>query len=314
MSIAGLVVVGWIARAEAAEAGAAPSAEQVKFFESKVRPLLSAHCFECHSDKKQKAGLRLDSREAVFKGSKNGAVVTPGHPEQSKLILAISYKDKELQMPPEDQLSGEQVEILSSWIKMGAPWGGAATATVAKSKKRTITDQDRQFWSFQPVRDHVPPAVKDASWPWGEVDKFILAKLEAEGLAPAPVAEKVALVRRAYLDLHGLPPTPQEIDAFVNDQSADAWQKLIEKLLASPRYGERWGRIWLDLVRYAESDGYKQDAYRPNAWPYRDYVIKSFNEDKPYDRFITEQLAGDEIAPDDPNVMVATAYLRHGIY
>ena len=292
---------------------ATPSPEQVKFFESKVRPLLVQNCYECHSDKKQKGGLRLDSREAVLKGGKNGRVIVPGHPEQSKLLMAISYKDQELQMPPENQLSADNVEILAAWVKIGAPWGGNDKA-VASSKNRVITDQDRAFWSFQPVRDHAPPAVKDADGPRGDVDRFVLAKLEAEGLSPAEAADKRALVRRAYVDLHGLPPTPEQIKEFVDDQSADSWEKLIEKLLASPRYGERWGRIWLDVVRYAESDGYKQDSYRPNAWPYRDYVIKSFNEDKPYDRFITEQLAGDEMAPDDPNVMVATGYLRHGIY
>src|SRR5688572_17388314 len=310
-----LLVGGWSARCLAADASpAAPSPQQVKFFESKVRPLLVAHCFECHADKKQKGGLRLDSADTLIKGGKNGAVVVPGHPEKSKLILAVTYKDADLQMPPENQLSAEQVEVLTQWVKMGAPWGALATVTATKSKKRTITDQDRAFWSFVPVKDHAPPAVKDPTWPHGDVDKFILARLEAEGLTPANVAEPLTLVRRAYLDLHGLPPTPQEIEAFLNDHSADAWEKLIDKLLASPRYGERWGRIWLDLVRYAESDGYKQDSYRPNAWPYRDYVIKSFNDDKPYDRFIAEQLAGDEIAPGEPNVIVATGFLRHGIY
>jgi Protein of unknown function (DUF1549)/Protein of unknown function (DUF1553)/Planctomycete cytochrome C/Concanavalin A-like lectin/glucanases superfamily len=310
-----VLTIAGLAPPTRAQTTSSPTPEQLQFFESKVRPLLVENCFECHADKKQKGGLRLDSRDALLKGGKDGLVVVPGHPEQSKLVLAISYKDKDLQMPPENQLSADKVEVLTQWIRMGVPWSASGPVTLTKtSKKRTITDQDRTFWSFQPIKDPAPPAVKDPTWPRGDIDKFILAKLESEGLAPAETAEKITLVRRAYLDLHGLPPTPEQSLDFVNDPSADAWEKLIDKLLASPRYGERWGRIWLDLVRYAESDGYKQDAYRPNSWPYRDYVIKSFNDDKPYDRFVMEQLAGDEIAPDNPNVMVATGYLRHGIY
>jgi hypothetical protein len=189
---------------------------------------------------------------------------------------------------------------------MGAPGGSP--------KHKIITDADRAFWSFQPVKEAPVPAVHDAAWCRNPIDQFILARLEAEGLTPAPEADRRTLIRRATFDLHGLPPTPAEVDAFVNDRSTDAYEKLIDRLQASPRYGERWGRHWLDLVRYAESDGFKQDAYRPNAWPYRDYVIRSFNDDKPYDRFVTEQLAGDEIAPRDPDAMVATGYMRHGLY
>lgn len=201
-----------------------------------------------------------------------------------------------------------------------APLLGALLAQVcdgsaaAGAKHRTITDADRSFWSFRPLATSPAPSVKNASWCRNEVDRFILAKLEAEGLTPAPEADRTALIRRATFDLTGLPPTPAEVDAFVQDQSPDAYDKLIDRLLASPRYGERWGRHWLDLARYAESDGFKQDAYRPNAWRYRDYVIQSFNDDKPYDRFVCEQLAGDEMWPDDPNALIATGYLRHGLY
>lgn len=191
---------------------------------------------------------------------------------------------------------------------------GFATAA-ARANHRTITASDRTFWSFVPVRDAAPPdAAGDGGWCRNAVDRFIFAKLKAEGLRPAPPADRAALIRRATFDLIGLPPTPEQVDSFVRDTSPDAYEKLIDRLLASPRYGERWGRHWLDLVRYAESDGFKQDAYRPNAWPYRDYVIKSINQDKPYDRFVMEQLAGDEIAPDDPNVLVATEFLRLGTY
>ena len=183
----------------------------------------------------------------------------------------------------------------------------------SRSKHAGVTDADRAFWSFRPVQDPPIPDLSD-SRSRGAIDRFILAGLRERGLSPAPEADRVTLIRRATFDLHGLPPTPSEVDSFLADTSADAYDKLIDCLLASPRYGERWARYWLDLVRYAESDGFKQDTYRPNAWPYRDYVIRSFNEDKPYDRFVAEQLAGDELAPDDPNVVVATGYLRHGPY
>ncbi len=296
---------------------AEPSPEQLKFFESSVRPLLVENCFSCHSAKKQKGGLRLDSLAAVLKGGKNGPVVVPGKPAASPLVTAVSYHDPDLQMPPDEQLSPAQVEILSDWVRMGAPWPANEAkiqAPLAKQKKRLITDVDRGFWSFQPVKDSPVPPVRDAAWCRNPIDHFILAKLQTEGLSPAMEADRITFIRRATFDLHGLPPTSEEVDAFARDTSPTAYEALIDRLLASPRYGEQWARHWLDLVRYAESDGFKQDAYRANAWPYRDYVIKSFNEDKPYDRFVTEQLAGDEIAPNDPAVTVATGYLRGGIY
>jgi len=297
---------------------AAVPTEHARFFESKVRPLLAENCQSCHGEKKQKGGLRLDSAEAIRKGGKDGPILVPGKPEESKIITAISYQDKDLQMPPDDRLSAQQVSILTEWVRMGAPWSGdntlASSAPRKISKKRVITEEDRQFWSFQPPRDLLPPAVADNGWSRNAIDKFIFAKLTAEGLSPAESADKATLVRRAYFDTHGLPPTPEEVDAFVNDTSPDAWEKLVDRLLASPRYGERMARHWLDLVRYAESDGYKADGFRPNVWPYRDYVIRSFNDDKPYSRFIAEQIAGDEINPQDPSVLIGTAFLRQGIY
>ena len=181
-------------------------------------------------------------------------------------------------------------------------------------KHRTITAEDHAFWSLQPLETPAVPAVADAAWCRNPIDQFVLRKLKTEHLTPAPEADRPTLIRRATFDLIGLPPTPQEVDAFVRDHSPDAYEKVIDRLLASPQYGERWGRHWLDLVRYAESDGFKQDAYRPNAWRYRDYVIRSFNDDKPYDRFVREQLAGDELWPNDPDAMIATGYLRNGLY
>jgi hypothetical protein len=193
-------------------------------------------------------------------------------------------------------------------------WAAADLHAGLVGKHRTITAEDHQFWSLRPVGTPNPPQVTDADWCRNEIDRFVLHKLQTEHLSPAPEADRPTLIRRATFDLIGLPPTPAEVDAFVKDQAPGAYDKVIDRLLASPQYGQRWGRHWLDLVRYAESDGFKQDAYRPNAWRYRDYVIRSFNEDKPYDRFVQEQLAGDELWPDDPDALIATGFMRHGLY
>ena len=278
---------------------------QAEFFESKVRPLLTARCFKCHGPEapKPKGGLRLDSREGALKGGNGGPAVVPGNLEKSLLVTHVKSTDPDLRMPPKEALPAGEVAILVQWIQSGAAWVNDAKAKAAGRKEKKITDEDRRWWAFQPVK----PVD-------GNLDGFIRAKLEAEGLTGAPEAGRETLLRRATYDLHGLPPTPEEIDAFLGDQRPGAWERVVDRLLASPRYGERWARHWLDLVRYAESDGYKQDGYRPNAWPYRDYVVKSFNADKPYDRFVQEQLAGDEIAPGDPDVLVATGFLRHSIY
>ena len=286
------------------------------FFETRVRPILVDNCVGCHGPAKQKGGLRLDTRIGLLKGGKDGAVFSASHPERSKLLTAIQYHDPDLQMPPDDRLPPEQMQILDAWVKQGVPWPQSqpSIAPPSQGKKRIITAADRNFWSLKPVAIAALPSVKDAAWCRNAIDRFVLAKLEAQGLAPSPRADRLTLIRRATFDLTGLGPTPQEAQAFLADQSPGAYDRLIDRLLASPRYGERWGRHWLDVVRYAESDGFKQDSYRPGAWPYRDYVIRSLNEDKPYDRFITEQLAGDELGKDDPNVIVATGFLRAGLY
>jgi hypothetical protein len=295
--------------------GAASSqedAETVKLFEEKVAPLLAARCYKCHSavSPKPKGALRVDSREALLKGGELGPAMVPGSIEKSLLLRAIGWADPDLQMPPKERMPAAEIEILRLWIAGGAPW--SKTVATARKPEKKITDADRAWWSFQPVTaPPVPPADGGCR---NEIDHFIRARLKDQGLEPAPEADRRMLLRRLTFDLHGLPPTPMEIEAFEKDASPDAYEKQVERLLAHPRYGERWGRHWLDLVRYAESDGYKQDAYRPNTWPYRDYVIRAFAEDKPYDRFVQEQLAGDELAPDDPQVTVATGYLRLGIY
>jgi len=285
--------------------------EKLKFFESKIRPLLATHCYKCHGPEKQKADLRVDSIQALRVGGESGPAVVPGNVDESLLIEAVRHESFE--MPPEGKLKDEEVDAFVHWVKMGAPWPATDPATVVASKPK-ITDEDRKHWAFQPVRDSKPPLVDDQGWCRNEVDPFIFRRLAKEGLTPSEPADRVALIRRVYFDLIGLPPTPKEIDDFLADKSMSAYEKLVDRLLDSPAYGERWARHWLDLVRYAESDGYKQDAYRPYAWRYRDYVVRSFNEDKPYDQFVMEQLAGDEIAPHDPDAIVATGYLRNWIY
>ncbi|HEX8199345.1 MAG TPA: DUF1549 domain-containing protein, partial [Isosphaeraceae bacterium] len=281
-------------------------------FEAEVRPLLAENCLKCHGQEKHKGGLRLDSRTSALEGGDSGPAVVPGHADESLLVEAINYDG--LQMPPTGQLNDEQRAVLVRWIEMGAPWpdsGGAAATPVAKAPEPPkLTAEDRAWWAFQPVRTPALPAAAGQDETNHPIDRFLQSKLRAEGLSPAPEADRRTLIRRVTFDLTGLPPTPADVEAFVTDDSPRAYEELIDRLLASPRYGERWARHWLDLVRYAESDGYRQDAYRPDAWRYRDYVIRALNEDKPYDQFVTEQLAGDELAPGDPTMMVATGFLR----
>lgn len=294
-----------------ADQGLAP--EQIRFFETEIRPLLVANCHKCHGPIEQKGKLRLDSLAGAVAGGESGAAIVPGKPTESLLIDAVNHGSRE--MPPDGKLTDEQIAALTRWIELGAPWPGSdPTASPVQRGPRELTDADRSWWSFQAVKRIKAPDIA-GDWPiQNDVDRFLAARLQTEGLQFSPAADKQTLIRRATFDLHGLPPTPEEVAAFVADESAEAYERLINRLLDSPRYGERWSRHWLDLVRYAESDGYKQDDYRPTAWRYRDYVISSLNADKPYNQFIREQLAGDEIAPDDPQAIVATAYLQLGIY
>ena len=288
--------------------------EQLQFFETKVRPILVAHCHKCHSGKEPKGDLGLDSRGGLLAGGESGDVVVPGQPEKSLLVEAINRTS--IEMPPDKKLADADIATLTEWVKIGAPWPegpGSNGPSLSKSRGK-ITDEDRAYWAFQPVRKTAAPEIEKDGWSRGSIDHFVLAKMIPEGLQPAAEADKATLIRRVTFDLLGLPPSPEEVAAFVNDNGPDAYERLIDRLLASPLYGERWARHWLDLVRYAESDGYKQDGYRPSAWRYRDYVIRSLNTDKPYDRFVQEQIAGDEIAPEDPEALVATGYYRLGIY
>jgi hypothetical protein len=283
----------------ASVAAAAPSDEQaIQFFESRVRPVLTDHCYKCHSDaaKKLKGELHLDSREGVLAGGKSGIVVVPGHPEQSLLVEAIHYANPELQMPPKDKLSDQEIADLSTWIAMGVPWQagpGRASSVVVRKASFDLQQRKASHWAWRPVQSPPLPAVKDVNRALTLMDRFVLARLEAKGLKPAPPAEKRLLIRRAYFDLTGLPPTPEAIDAFLNDASPAAFSKVLDGLLASPHFGERWARHWMDLVRYAESYGHEFDYTIANAWQYRDYLIHAFNADVPYNQFVTEQVAGD---------------------
>ena len=279
-------------------------------FESAIRPLLIAHCIECHGPDRQESGLRLDSRPGWMKGGDRGPAIVPGDPENSILLLAVKHADPNLQMP-EEKLSDADIAAIEKWIREGAV---DPRETAEASSKHVVSDP-RTFWSFQPVRDLDPPAVSQPDWVRTPVDAFILAQLDTNGLKPSPRADARTLVRRAYFDLIGLPPTPEQVAAFEREPTQDAWARLIDQLLASPQYGERWGRHWLDVARYADSGGFETDVYYRNAWRYRDYVVKSFNDDKPYDVFVQEQIAGDELWPDDitlnGNYTIAPEKVRH---
>ena len=289
-----------------------PQSPAEQFYTQSVAPILKENCLTCHSGEKPQGGLDLARREGLLKGGESGPAVSSGRPEASLLLSAVNYRGK--RMPPRGKLPQKQIDVLTRWVKMGAPWSKSAEAPKAHVGPPQVTPETKKFWSFQPVRPLRVPTVREKSWVRSPIDAFILRRLEDAGLAPNPAADRATLIRRASYDLTGLPPAPAEVEAFVADKSPDAWEKVVDRLLASPRYGEKWGRHWLDLVRYAESNSYERDGAKPNAWRYRDYVIRSFNEDKPYDQFAIEQLAGDELAPRTPDRMIATGYYRMGIW
>lgn len=280
-------------------ASAAARADDVTpLFERRVAPILSERCAACHNAKKRSGGLDVTSRDALLKGGDSGPAIVPGKSDEGWLLDMVSGDEPE--MPKNAKpLAGEQLADIRKWIEAGAEWPPGVQVTAA-------------LWSLQPVARPVVPSVKHADRVATPIDAFILSRLEEEGLNPAPCADQITLIRRATFDLHGLPPTPEEIDAFVADTSPGAYAHLIDRLLNSPRYGERWGRHWLDLASYADSHGFELDYPRPNAWRYRDYVIQAFNDDKPYDKFLREQLAGDVMAPDDPSAVIATGFLAAG--
>ncbi|MBI2687934.1 MAG: PSD1 domain-containing protein [Acidobacteria bacterium] len=298
--------------------GVAP--ESPDFFETKVRPVLATNCFGCHTESAM-GGLRLDSGEAMAKGGKRGKAVIAGDPGKSLLISAIKHTDPNLKMPMGNKLKDAQIADLEAWVKAGAQWPKATVSAVPKSAggKFLLRPESRNFWSFQPLKDPAPPAVKDGKWTRTTIDKFILARLERDGIKPVKQASKRDLIRRAALDLTGLPPTFEEIESFEKDSSPDAFAKVVDRLIASPHYGERWGRVWLDVARYGEDDYRSLNPFPrgfrpyPNAFAFRDWVINAMNDDLPYDQFVKAQLAGDLLDPKARHkTLPATGFLGLG--
>ncbi len=311
-----------LAAALVAGAGRAVAAEEggVDASPAAIQLLLARRCGKCHDDATAKGGLSLASAAGLLAGGDSGPTIVPGKPEESLLLAAVGYADDRVQMPPDGKLSAAEIKSLGEWVTQGAPWpadGVPAGAPVARPAPRRITDADRAHWAFQPVRDEAPPEVADEAWPRGAIDRFILARLEAVGLPPSEPADKRTLLRRATFDLTGLPPTPEEMADFLADESPEAFETVIERLLASPRYGERWGRHWLDVVRYADARDLIQlppESDFREAWRYRDWVVDAFNRDLPYTDFLSKQIAGDLLQPDDParidaEALVATGFL-----
>jgi hypothetical protein len=279
---------------------AAPDKEGQDFFEKKIRPLLVEHCYKCHSAsaEKLKGSLLLDTKEGMLKGGESGKpAIVPGDAERSRLIEAIRYSNDDLQMPPKKaggKLTDAQIADFVVWVNLGAPDPRSGKQSTLNSQLST-----KQHWSFQPPKEPPVPKVKNTRWPQTEIDHFILAKLEEKGLQPSPPADKRALIRRASYDLTGLPPTAAEVDAFLQDKSSDAFARVVDRLLSSPRYGERWGRYWLDVARYSDTKGYvytdREEGRFVQSYAYRDWVIRAFDEDMPYNKFLKLQIAADQI-------------------
>ena len=282
-------------------------------FERDIRPLLHARCIECHGPEKQKGGLRLDAKTAAMKGGASGPAILPGKSADSELIRRVSSTDPAERMPSKGEpLSPREIALLRAWIDAGAMWPEPETPARSEAKRA----DKASWWSLQPLANVAPPAPTGipANWSTSPIDRFIFAKLAERGLKPNPTADRRSLIRRVTYDLTGLPPSPEEVEAFVKDADPQAYEKLVDRLLASPRYGEQWGRHWLDVVRFGESNGFERNVLINNLWPYRDYVIRSFNEDKPFNRFFVEQIAGDVVGKGNPEVEVGTTFLVCGPY
>ena len=304
--------------ASAAGSDETDESEKLEFFENKVRPVLVEHCYECHSQEAEAkgtlmAGLSMDSLEGLTKGGDSGPALTPGDPAKSLIVEAVNYRNDDMAMPPKGKLDEAQIQILTEWVQMGAPWPGSDTAmAVPHGEEPYDWEKFRTgHWSFQPILKSAPPEVTDTTWIKSDIDRFVLARLEAAGLRPNVPAERNLLVRRAFLDLTGLPPSAEQVTTFLADESPEAFEKVVDLLLASEHYGERWARHWLDVARYCDGHGGNGDAEPlPNAWRYRDWVVASFNADMPYDQFVVRQIAGDTL-PDNPD-HVATGFFVVG--
>lgn len=312
-----LRIAAWFAPVWLVIAGDPSLAQDADFFEKRVRPILANNCFACHGPYagEGQAGLRLDSLEGMLRGGRSGPAIVPGQSSQSLLIHAINH-DTSLQMPPKAKLPINEVVALTGWVDDGAYWPDAGPTTAPKpiairSTDEGFTEEERSHWAFQPIRDPIPPEGGETA-----IDAFIRRSLLGKGLTPAEAADKRTLIRRATIDLHGLLPTPDAVRAFLDDTTDEAFERVVDRLLASPRYGERWGRHWLDVARYADSNGMDDNIVHGDAWRYRDYVIRAFNDDKPYDRFLREQIAGDVITrwgdEDRAEGLIATGFLMLG--
>jgi cytochrome c553 len=287
------------------------AADGARLFRDRIAPVLRSECYACHSAeaKKLRGGLRLDVREAALEGGDSGPAIVPGRSDESLLIQAIRHQDGLAMPPKKPRLSEATIADFAKWIDAGAPYASVSEASPATPSP---TQQAREHWAFRPFRKTEPPRVADAAWVKNPIDAFILARLEARRWRPAPSAERGEWLRRVTFDVTGLPPSPEEVAAFEKDRSPDADERVVDRLLDSPRYAERWAQHWLDVVRYAETEGFEYDRHIPDAWRFRDFVIDSLNRDKPFDRFLVEQLAGDEIAPDDRNCLAASIFHRLG--
>ena len=294
-------------------------AAKITFFDKEIYPVLKENCFKCHGEeKKLKGHFRITSRKGLLEGGDIGPAINLNEPDKSLFLAMISYKDGDHEMPPKEKLPQAQIDSLTQWVKMGAPFnpkheitaeGGAPT-----SPNTQINERTKAYWAYQPIKKPTVPKVAGKDWGGNPIDAFVYSRLEKNKLTSNGPAEKRQLIRRAYYGLIGLPPSPAEVRTFINDKSPNAFEKVIDNLLARPQYGEKWGRHWLDLMRYAETNGYERDSRKDLIWKYRDYVIKAFNEDKPYDRFIVEQLAGDELPDKDGDSITATGFYRLGIW
>lgn len=296
-----IVLAGCLSATELAAESVLATAEQLEFFENKVRPLLVENCFGCHSAAAEAegnlmAGLRMDSLAGLLRGGDSGPAVEPGEPDRSLIVEAINYANDDMAMPPDAKLSESHIRVLTAWVQMGAPWPSESAAGAEEKKNGAPYDWEKfrsQHWSFKPIIQAAVPEVDDGSWPHSEIDRFVLAALDSAGMQPQGPTEKNLLVRRAYLDLIGLPPSPEQVAAFLADKSPDAFAKVVDALLASEQYGERWARHWLDVARYSDVHGGFNDQGLTGAWRYRDWVVRALNDDLPYDQFIIRQIAGD---------------------
>ncbi len=290
---------------------------RLKFFETEVRPILANHCYNCHSaDNKASGGLRVDDHRGLLEGGGRGPAIVPNEPDRSLLLTAVSHSDEKLKMPPDHRLSDEEIGTLRKWIQEGAVWPEIVVPEQLLTHDASYEELKRTHWAWQPLTQPTVPTVAGA-WPRSDIDRFVLARLDASGLKPVEDASKVSLIRRLSFDLTGLPPTKDEVFDFLLDESPESVENLVDRLLASPAFGERWGRHWLDVARYGESTGASRNLPYPHAWRYRDYVIRALNEDKPYDQFIKEQIAGDLLPANSPaekaEQLVATGFLALGV-